>query len=121
MKATTPEEVNDLFIQAMQAGDMEAVLTLYDTNVSFASPNGDVVRGIENLRSQLSSFVAKKTRLKFDVTKVIDSGDIALVHNEWELPDDGVRGHAIEVARRQPDGSWRWLIGDPYTIRSQAA
>ena len=24
--------------------------------------------------------------------------------------------YAIEVARRQPDGTWRWLIGDPFTI-----
>jgi hypothetical protein len=23
--------------------------------------------------------------------------------------------HAVEVARRQPDGTWRWLIGDPFT------
>jgi hypothetical protein len=24
--------------------------------------------------------------------------------------------YAIEVARRQADGTWRWLIGDPYTV-----
>jgi hypothetical protein len=24
--------------------------------------------------------------------------------------------YAIEVARRQPDGTWRWLIGDPFTV-----
>jgi len=23
---------------------------------------------------------------------------------------------AIEVASRQADGSWRWLIGDPFTV-----
>jgi hypothetical protein len=27
-------------------------------------------------------------------------------------------GYAIEVARRQPDGTWRWLIGDPFTVSS---
>jgi hypothetical protein len=27
--------------------------------------------------------------------------------------------YAIEVARRQPDGTWRWLIGDPFTIGRQ--
>jgi hypothetical protein len=26
------------------------------------------------------------------------------------------RGHLIEVARRQTDGTWCWLIGDPYTV-----
>jgi hypothetical protein len=24
--------------------------------------------------------------------------------------------YAIEVARRQSDGTWRWLIGDPFTV-----
>jgi len=24
--------------------------------------------------------------------------------------------YAIEVARRQQDGTWRWLIGDPFTV-----
>ena len=24
--------------------------------------------------------------------------------------------YAIEVARRQADGTWRWLIGDPYAV-----
>jgi hypothetical protein len=29
--------------------------------------------------------------------------------------------YEIEVARRQPDGTWGWLIGDPFTIGRQDA
>ena len=29
--------------------------------------------------------------------------------------------YAIEVARRQPDSTWRWLIGDPYTVDRNVA
>jgi len=29
--------------------------------------------------------------------------------------------HAIEVARRQADGTWRWLIGDPFTVGRHVA
>jgi hypothetical protein len=29
--------------------------------------------------------------------------------------------HAVEVARRQADGTWRWLIGDPFTVEREAA
>jgi hypothetical protein len=48
---------------------------------------------------------------------VIKAGDIALMHTEWtvsRLPP--MRVYAIEVARRQPDGTWRWLIGAPFTV-----
>jgi hypothetical protein len=27
-------------------------------------------------------------------------------------------GYAFEVMRRQPDGGWRFFIGDPFTISS---
>jgi len=46
-------------------------------------------------------------------------GDLNLV---LSLYDDEASGtepiivYAIEVARRQPDGTWSWLIGDPYTV-----
>ena len=28
--------------------------------------------------------------------------------------------YAIEVARRQPDDTWRWLIGDPFSVGKHA-
>jgi hypothetical protein len=28
--------------------------------------------------------------------------------------------YAIEVARRQRDGTWRWLIGDPFMVGRNA-
>ena len=29
-------------------------------------------------------------------------------------------GHAIEIFRRQPDGNWHLLIGDPFTVQVAA-
>jgi hypothetical protein len=49
-------------------------------------------------------------------------GDIALMHTEWKVSSpQQVSLYAIEVARRQPDSTWRWLIGDPFTVGRQAA
>lgn len=48
------------------------------------------------------------------------AGDVALLSNRWHMtlgPSDGERagleGTSTEVARRQPDGSWRYVIDDP--------
>jgi ketosteroid isomerase-like protein len=54
--------------------------------------------------------------------KVVQSGDdLAMVYNDWHMSAkraDGqpveVRGKAIEVVRRQPDGTWRFILDDPY-------
>ena len=44
------------------------------------------------------------------------------MHTEWKVsPPYPMSVYAIEVARRQADGTWRWLIGDPFTVGRQTA
>jgi hypothetical protein len=48
--------------------------------------------------------------------------EIALMHTEWKVSaPEPMSVYAIEVARRQPDGTWRWLIGDPFTVGRRGA
>jgi ketosteroid isomerase-like protein len=116
--AKTPEEINDLFIRYMREGDMDSVLSLYDDEVAFANREGVVKLGKDALRQELASFVQHRQVFEFDIRRVIRAGDVALVHNLWSTTSPPVpSGYALEVARRQPDGSWRWLIGEPFTVR----
>jgi hypothetical protein len=49
-------------------------------------------------------------------------GNVALMHTEWTVSEpQPMTAYAIEVARRQPDGTWCWLIGDPYTVGREVA
>ena len=56
-----------------------------------------------------------------NVVRVVTAGeDLALVYNEWSMSAKGrdgkpiVRtGKAVEVVRRQADGTWRFAIDDP--------
>jgi ketosteroid isomerase-like protein len=60
--------------------------------------------------------------LDLKVVQVLGTGqDLALVYNDWHLSaarPDGTRfdtsGKAIEVVRRQPDGTWLFAIDDPF-------
>ena len=62
-----------------------------------------------------------KATFDFNIKEIIQSGDIALMHTEWNVSSPHPMSvYAIEVARRQPDGTWRWLIGDPFTVGKQA-
>lgn len=117
MPARTPEEICELFKQYMAAGDIESLLTIYDSEVVFLNRSREFRRGREELRQELAPLAAAKAIFDFNIKQVIQSGDIALMHTEWRVSaPKPMRSYAIEVARRQPDSTWRWLIGDPFTI-----
>ena len=42
--------------------------------------------------------------------------DLAVLYNDWTITASGLSlsGKAIEVVRRQPDGTWKFVIDDPF-------
>jgi hypothetical protein len=85
--------------------------------VVFLKESAEITNGRQGLRQVLAPLAAMKARFDFDIRQVIQTGGIALMHTRWEVSGPQPRTvHAIEVARRQPDGTWCWLIGDPYTV-----
>ena len=121
MPAKSPEEICHLFKQYMAEGDLDSALSVYDQEAVFLNRSGEVKEG-EALRRELATFAAVKATFDFDIKRVIQSGDIALMHTEWKVSaPEPMSVYAIEVARRQPDGTWRWLIGDPFTVGRRAA
>jgi uncharacterized protein (TIGR02246 family) len=119
MPARSPKEIDDLFVEYMKNGDLESVLTLYEDDVIFVNREGQPRLGTAALREELASFAANKQQFEFNIRRVVEAGDIALVHNQWQAASPPrPSGYALEVSRRQPDGTWRWLIGDPFTAGS---
>ena len=101
----------------MAEGDLDSALSVYDPDAVFLNQSRDVSKGREDLRQELAPLAAMKVRFDFKVRQVIETGDIALMHTEWTVSGpEPMKVYAIEVARRQQDGSWCWLIGDPFTV-----
>jgi ketosteroid isomerase-like protein len=106
----------------MAEGDIDKVLSVYDPVAAFLDQAGKTKRGREDLRKELEPFAAMKASFEFEIKQVIQADDIALMHTHWKVSADREMSvYAIEVARRQPDGTWRWLIGDPFTVGRHAA
>jgi uncharacterized protein (TIGR02246 family) len=122
MSATTPEECDRLFGQHVNAGDLGALLALYEPGCSLVRRDGGVARGHVEIRAVLSRLVAMPARMSTEIVKVIRTGDdLVLLYNDWHMTAkaaDGqaieATGKAIEVVRRQPDGTWRFIIDDPF-------
>jgi uncharacterized protein (TIGR02246 family) len=125
MAARTPEEIDPLFAQALNAGDLDALLALYEPNASLMPSPGKVVAGTAEIREALSAFLAGRPNITLTRRLVSRSDDLALVTSKWELTmtgADGQRstmsGQSVEVVRRQRDGSWRFAIDMPFGIEA---
>lgn len=122
-QATTPEDLSQLIGEAITSEDMDAALSLYEPNATFAMPAGfgeGSVTGLDGLREALSGFLAMSPELRVNAEKTLVSGDTALVIGNWTLKgrdpegnDVDASGRYADVVRRQPDGSWLFVIDNP--------
>jgi len=63
----------------------------------------------------LYGLIQSKARLHRNVVKTVVAGGVAVLYTDWQIttPDGEEHSRAIEVLRRQPDGTWLLVIGDP--------
>ncbi len=121
MPANKPEETSQLLAEALKSGDLEAALALYEADATFFTDVGQSVTGAAAIREAFTGFVATKPILEIENVVSAVSGDIALTQNKWTIktiepdgsPVEGA-GHSAEVVRRQPDGTWKFIIDNPW-------
>jgi ketosteroid isomerase-like protein len=85
------------------------------------SPDGTVARGTDAIRKAIERIAAMRATLTNDIKRVVMLGDdLAAIYNDWTFtgkrPDGSavqLAGKALEVMRRQHDGTWLILFDDP--------
>ena len=122
-QANTPEDISRLIGEAITSGDMDAALSLYEPDATFAMPTGfgeGSVTGLDALRGALGGFLAMSPELRVNAEKTLLSGETALVIGNWTLKGRDAEGNVVDasgryadVVRRQPDGSWLFVIDNP--------
>ncbi|HEX2104958.1 MAG TPA: nuclear transport factor 2 family protein, partial [Solirubrobacteraceae bacterium] len=120
-RPATAAEVPAAFADRLGAGDLDGALALYEPQATFAPQPGEQVSGHEAIRGALAQFAALRPTLTGEVEKVLEADGVALVANRWTLTGTGPDGAPLEmggvsadVMRRQPDGTWRILVDDPW-------
>ncbi len=121
MPAHTPEEVHHRWTEAMNAGDLEAALALYEPGASALLEPSLVTAGAAALRTALAGFLAFRPQFALEVKQVIPAGDLALLLSPWTMTGTGpdgvamtLAGTATDVVRRQADGTWLTVIDNPF-------
>ena len=121
MPAQRPEDVDNLFAQALNAGDLDTLTALYEPNASLTPSPGAKVAGTAAIRDALAKFVAGKPHITLTPRVVAQAGDVALVTAGWKLAMTGqdgkpaeMSGQSLEVVRRQSGGHWLFVIDEPF-------
>ena len=121
MSRGTPEQVLKSIVYGINTGDFETLVPLDEPEAVFATQPGSVTRGLPGVREALAGFIAMKGTLDLKMTRVLEASDLALVTSVWSFTGTGLDGEpeklaarSADVLRRQPDGSWRLVIDNPW-------
>ncbi len=121
MAAKSPEEVDAQFERCLNAGDVDGVVALYEPQATFVGQEGPPAIGHAAIRAAVAAFAAMKPKLKMGGTKIVPAtANLAVSYNDWSMTATGpdgaplaLSGKATEIVRRQPDGSWLFVLDDP--------
>lgn len=107
--ATTPDALSRLVVERLNAADLDGLVALYEPDAQLALPAGRVAVGSAQIRAAYRELLADRPRFTpGERLPPLVNGDLALTSSR--LADGQV---TAEVARRQPDGTWRWIIDRP--------
>jgi len=121
MSRETPEQLLKSIVEGINTGNLDALMSLYEPEAAFAGQPGNLAHGSTGVRESLAAFVAMKGTLNLEVTRVLEAGGLAFVAGIWSFTGTGPDGQPVtltgrngDVLRRQQDGSWRFVIDNPW-------
>jgi uncharacterized protein (TIGR02246 family) len=120
MAAHEPGDVHTQFFDAFNAKDVETLASLYEPDALLVMPGGGTLAGIDAISKALEMGVGSGRTFRHESQVVHQTGDIAVLDCKSTVMDmaaDGTvtshEGNSIEIVRRQPDGTWRFVIDVP--------
>jgi len=122
MPAHQPGELHAIFSEAFNRGDVDALAALYESGATLVV-NGESVTGVERVRAAIEAWLTPpRGHMRLDTHAIIESpAGLAVLHGRWSIetgsaPTTTAHGVSTEVARRQEDGTWRFVIDCPHSL-----
>ena len=118
-----PAEINLRWAEALNAGDVAAMLELYEPNaIVVTAPGAPPISGLSAIEASLRWLIGLGATATFEPRFWLEQGDLAMGSIDFHLADgtdnDGnpvdLRGRTAEVVRRQPDGTWKYVFDHPF-------
>ena len=107
-----PQDLHRRVEDAFNAGDVEALVALYEDDARMVRDDGTTAEGTDAIRENWAGFVGLGGHIAMTTRTAVQAGEVALLSNAWTFTGEGMEFGAVtaEVARRQADGTWRYVI-----------
>jgi uncharacterized protein (TIGR02246 family) len=121
---TTRHAVADIHV-AVEEGvnnrDLDRLMSLYAEDARMVTMDGSIAEGLDAIREQWAGILAMEGSMTLQTRYAIEMGDLAVLSNTWTFRAGGEEMSATtaEVARREPDGSWLYIIDHPFAHERQ--
>ncbi len=116
----TPEDFPFAFQHALNGGDLERIVALYDDAAVLRVQSGEVRSGTTAVRAEMRQLVAADAEIANTLRHSLRHGDVALIVVDYVLrlraPDGSpvvLTGTAANVIRNTPANGWRMIIANP--------
>lgn len=108
-QAMNPEDLSRFIVERLNAADVDGLVALYEPDAVLALPGGQTATGSQQIRAAYERIVAGRPAVTPGTQQhTLRWGDFALTSSRL---DTGAV--TVEVARRQPDGTWLWVMDQP--------
>jgi ketosteroid isomerase-like protein len=109
--ARDPQDLERLLVERQWAADLDGMVALYEPEAVIDAGDGQVLHGLDAIAALFAGIIASGRKFQRGVQRpAVVSGDLALTSTG--LADGSVTS---EVARRQADGTWLWVI-DKFSV-----
>lgn len=116
--AEEPEELHLLYAKAINEGNVEAVVGLFEKDALLVPrPGQPPVQGEAAIRTVIQGLVALHLQIQMIDRAVVQTDEIALTRGPWQVQINDANGvpqilsgTGLEIARRQPNGRWLYVM-----------
>ncbi len=121
MKILDPKTLNEHYNALFRNADLEGLIDLYGPNAILFSAPGRQLKGHAQIREQMKALLTLQGTLEASQLSCMEQDDLAMLHARWSFKGNDAAGNKIDiggvsskVARRGPDGAWRYVFDLPF-------
>ena len=115
-----PEDFPCAFESALNGGDLERIIALYDDQAVLRVQSDGIRSGSAAVRAEMQQLIAARAQIANTLRYTLVRGDVALIIVDYVLrltPPGGspveVRGTATNVIQEQSGKGWRMIVANP--------
>lgn len=120
-KVCQPEEMNPAFAKAFNSGKLDNLSALFEQNAILFDHGNKPHQGRGPVRETLEKLLRIEGTMVSTNVYCVPFEDIALLRcrfvidtTDTEGNPTQIKGFSSEIARKQPDGSWLYIIDHPF-------